>query len=227
MDIIISNLVPDYIVEYLSKYGKIHFLKKDFNMPDPISTHPDSLIFRDGKTIYIPKGYDYGYSLLSDIGLSALKTTEEEGNKYPNDTIVNSFVYSSYIFSGENISADILNYATDMGYSHIVVRQGYAHCSSIVLNNGIITQDKGIYKECILHNIDCLYINQGNILLPGYDTGFIGGSCLVIQNDVIFYGDVRMHPDYNEIVSFIEKMGYKIKYFENKPLTDYGGGIVI
>ena len=227
MEILISKNIPKVIINYLEKYGNIHLLYENENMPNPISTHPDSLIFKDDNYFVIPRDYQYGQNILSKLNCSYDLTNEVSSNIYPNDTLVNGFVLSNILFSGKNISKTISDYAIQMGYKHEIVKQGYAHCSTITLKNAVITQDKGIFNACLKSCINSLYVETQNILLPGYNCGFIGGSCIIINDEVIFYGDLTQHDFYNDIAQFIKNNGYSIKYFKNIPLTDYGGGIVI
>lgn len=225
MEIIVSKYLPDIIVDYLKKYGNVHTLECDTLMPKPISSHPDSLIFIDKGNCIIPKNYVYGKEILKNLCLNVTLTLEDESNIYPYDTLVNSFIYSNICFSGKNISNTILEYIKNNNYKHVIVNQGYAHCSSIVFKDSIITQDKGIYIKAKDNNIDTLLVEQGNILLPGYDCGFIGGSCIVYENEIIFFGDVTKHPSYKQINSFVtSKCGY-CTYFKDFPLTDFGGGV--
>ena len=227
MKILISKKLPEPILHIIEEYGEILFLENDNFMPSPISHHPDSLCFYDNGKLIIPKNYTYGYDLFNKHNIVFEMTNESEGQEYPHDTLVNGFVCNNILFCGKYISNNVLKYAKNNNYTIVFVKQAYAHCSTIVLDNALITQDTSIYNSAIKHNIDSLLIPQGNISLPGYNEGFIGGSCMIIKNNVIFYGDISKHPSYNIISSFLQNKGISIKYVKNLPLTDFGGGIVI
>ena len=70
--------------------------------------------------------------------------------------------------------------------------------------------------------MDVLTVTAGHVVLPGYDTGFIGGASGRIGDTVYFNGDLTAHPDFESIVRFIEDRGLKVKWFEDWPLTDTG-----
>ena len=70
--------------------------------------------------------------------------------------------------------------------------------------------------------IDVLTIRPGYVELPGYDTGFIGGTSGRVGNEVIFNGDLSAHPDFPEIRDFIADRGIGLKYFIGYPLRDIG-----
>jgi hypothetical protein len=75
--------------------------------------------------------------------------------------------------------------------------------------------------------MDVLMITPGHILLPGYDTGFIGGASGRIGDTVIFNGDLSAHPDSDRIIRFIEDRGLKVRWFPEWPLKDIGSIISI
>ena len=72
--------------------------------------------------------------------------------------------------------------------------------------------------------ISVLLIEPGHINLPGYNTGFIGGCTGLdfIHNELIFNGDLSLHPDGDRIREFVESHGVTIKDFPGRPLTDIG-----
>ena len=106
----------------------------------------------------------------------------------------------------------------------IDVRQGYTKCSTVVVDeNSIITYDEGIVKACAPYrDLDVLQIAPGFVRLDGFDTGFIGGASGRVGNEIIFNGDLFSHPDFNSIVSFIEKRGLVCRWFADYKLTDIG-----
>ena len=222
MHIILSSKIPNEVLSIISSYGDVILLQECNDLPKPINHHPDSLFFQHDNTLFKIRDYSF------DSSIHCLDIEEKSKPIYPYDTYVNAFCVKNNIVCGKNISKNIIEYAQINNLNVIYVNQGYAHCSSIVFNNSVITQDKGIYLSCQNNGIDSLLVKQGNILLPGYNTGFIGGSCAVIDNTLIlFYGDIRKHPSYNEISLFVEHKGGIIKYVENMALTDFGGAVII
>jgi len=97
-----------------------------------------------------------------------------------------------------------------------------AHRCVVVDENSIITPDIGIQKACLNAGLDVLLIEKGQVVLEGYDYGFIGGASGKVGNRIIFNGDITLHSDYDKIRSFIEARNLEIVYFDQYPLTDIG-----
>ena len=103
------------------------------------------------------------------------------------------------------------------------VKQGYACCSIVPVDeDSIITADRGIARAAEAAGIRVLTVEAGHVELPGYDTGFLGGTSGRVGDEIIFNGDLSAHPDFEAIRDFIGSRGLKIKYFESYPLRDIG-----
>ena len=106
----------------------------------------------------------------------------------------------------------------------IDVRQGYTKCSVVIVDeHSIITYDEGIVRACSKYpDLNVLKVSPGFVKLDGYDTGFIGGTSGRVGDEIIFHGDLFVHPDFQRIVSFIEKRGLTCRWFSDFKLTDIG-----
>ena len=145
--------------------------------------------------------------------------------KYPLDIGLNACEVGDVIFcSIENTDATILEHAAKHGKKLIHVRQGYAKCSVCVLDEKhIITADKSISEAAQSAGIEVLLIEPGFFELPGYDYGFIGGSCFKCSADTIaFTGSLEGHPNRENILQFINKLGIKVEYLTNERCFDVG-----
>ena len=107
-----------------------------------------------------------------------------------------------------------------------MTNQGYAKCSCAIINeNTVITADRSI-ANALDNFADVLLIKPGDIELPGYEYGFIGGCCGRLDKDKLaFYGDPYRHSSGREIVSFIEKHDCEPVSLKNGNLFDFGGFI--
>ena len=67
-------------------------------------------------------------------------------------------------------------------------------------------------------NIECLAVEKGNVLLPGYPYGFIGGASGLVEDTLVFTGKITD----NRIIKFLEEC--EIDFFEagNGQLKDFG-----
>lgn len=178
----------------------------------PVSDHPDMFMCRLG---------------ISDDAPVISYSGEGLSPGYPSEAAFNAactgryFIHNlKYTFSG------LLSEARRLGMVLVDVRQGYAKCSTVVVDEtSVITYDRGIAGRCRSSGMDVLEVSPGHVLLRGYDSGFIGGASGRIGNTVYFNGDLSSHPDFRDIVSFIEERGLKVKWFPDWPLTDIGSVI--
>lgn len=107
--------------------------------------------------------------------------------------------------------------------------QRYAKCSCAVIGeNALITSDSGIYKVCVENKIDVLKISSGDILLDGYEYGFIGGCCgFISKNTLAFTGNVELHRDFENMRDFAKNYGVELYSLSNGQLYDIGGIIPV
>ena len=106
----------------------------------------------------------------------------------------------------------------------INTNQGYTKCSAaIVSDNAIITSDISIKNALSSTNIDVLLLPPGDILLPGLDYGFIGGTCgLIDKSTLAFFGDLSYYKYGKEVLSFLKKHNVNPLYLRKGPLIDRG-----
>lgn len=167
--------------------------------------------------------------------------------QYPGDVLYNACSTGKYFLHNLKYTApELLEAARSAGLELIDIPQGYAKCSiAVVSETAIITYDRGIAAaieaaggkiiscdaslDCSttdgsLSTLEVLLITPGHIELPGYSTGFIGGCTGLdyIHNELIFNGDLSLHPDGDSIREFVESHGVTIKDFPGRPLTDIG-----
>lgn len=148
--------------------------------------------------------------------------------QYPCDVLYNACSTGKYFLHNLKYTApELLEAARSAGLELIDIPQGYAKCSiAVVSETAIITYDRGIAAaiEAAGGILDVLLVEPGHIKLPGYSTGFIGGCTGLdfIHNELIFNGDLSLHPDGDSIREFVESHGVTIKDFPGRPLTDIG-----
>ena len=70
--------------------------------------------------------------------------------------------------------------------------------------------------------LDVLPITKAQVLIEGYQYGFLGGASGRVGDEIIFNGDLSQHSDYAAIREFIEKRGLRVVFFRDYPLTDIG-----
>lgn len=190
-------------------------------LEEPTSAHADMLLLAVDGTLLVPRGYEiepYGFDKI-------LQIPEPLGAKYPHDVLLNIAVVGDVVIANTKTASKFaLDYLASLGKRIRHVNQGYAHCSTcIVGDNAIITADEGIAKVAAEEGIDVLLISKGNIELPPYGTGFVGGASGATKDTVCFCGSLSYYPDGEKIRSFCRTHGKNTVELYNSPLADVGG----
>ena len=223
---LINNQAPEKILNLISKYNEeIVKIPDCISLQKPVQGHTDMLFFKKNKDILMDESYynlnkEFFDKIFFDYKIRLSKT--KIADNYPKDVIYDVICMDGKIY-GYNFAEELKEYG-----SLIKVKQGYTKCSSVVFKNfnneySIITADLSIYN--ILKNeYNVLLINNPEIILNGYNCGFIGGASAVIEEykEIVFFGDPTLLSDWNLIKEFINKNGYKEIYIKKEPLTDYG-----
>ncbi len=220
--LIISQDAPEKAKERLIDLG--YSLVESFKLKSvspAVSCHPDMQIVKAGdKWICCPECYGYYREYISSDNLVMGKTKLE--SLYPKDIAYNVAVTSEVAI--HNFKYTDEEFINNCYLEKINVSQGYSKCNlCIVGDRAFITSDAGMYKELIKHGCDVLLISSGEISLPGYDYGFIGGaSGLLDDKTLAFCGNVYHHSDGKKIAKFCEKYGVEIICLTDKELVDIG-----
>lgn len=160
---------------------------------------------------------------------NVIEISKNIDKNYPNNVMLNCVVLNDkLICNTKTIADEVLQMAIKDNLKIINVNQGYAKCSTCIVNeNAIITSDKSIYKSC-RNEMDALLIRQGYIELSGTDYGFIGGSSFKYnRNTVVFSGNIKLHPDYESIKSFAQNHNVELLILTENTMIDIGSIIPI
>lgn len=195
----------------------------------PVSKHADILGNYVGKSTFLAdKNQVELCKFIEDNGGKSI-IIENIKSPYPNDCLLNFADIGDYIICNKSIMTkkivDILP-----NKQIIDVKQGYSKCSVCICKcNTIITDDISIYNAVSQYsNIKSLFVEKGSVQLSGYDYGFIGGCCGLIDNDLLFFnGDLSLHTDCAKIIDFLYENNVKYICIKGKPLTDIGSIIPI
>ncbi len=194
-----------------------------------VASHTDMLIFIGfGRLFCHIRYYDKNKALidrLAESGDLALTLSDEPTDKdYPRDVLFNAcIVGKKLICNKKTVSKHILDAAEANNYVIVNVSQGYTKCSvCVVSDNAIITSDRSIAKACAAAGIDVLTVSEGNVSLPPYDYGFIGGTSGAHGDKVFFCGSLDTHPDAAKITEFCKSNGKDIISLSDNILFDVG-----
>ena len=189
-----------------------------------VNGHPDMQIhFINNKAICAPDVYDY-YKSLNFYGINLIPGKMNLKSSYPDDVAYNVCAMGKYLICRPlSVTIEILAEYHNLKTEILISKQGYAKCSICVVNDySAITADNGMYKLLNNVGINVLKIEEGFIDL--YDMqGFIGGaSGLINKTTLCFNGDLKTHPDCNNIIDFCKNVGVDTISLNKGNLVDIG-----
>lgn len=195
-------------------------------LSQPVSTHADMIIFSCDDTVFLPRDYQFpNIEVLRASYENIVYINDSFSPQYPYDVFLNIALVGNDVFVNERYaSKQVLEYLKQKGKIIHNVAQGYAHCSACILSeDALITSDKGIASSARKAGKDVLLLPEGNISLPPYSYGFIGGACGCTDKKVYFCGSYELHPQKGAIEDFCKKHEKIPVSLCKSPLSDVGG----
>lgn len=195
--------------------------------------HADMQCIVVNDSVFVLKECDYLYQKLVDLCCKVVFAYKVISSEYPHNIALNAKIIGKYLIGNlKYLDINLLDFCVDNGYELIDVKQGYTACSiAKVTDNAIITADESICRALANTEIEVLKITNQNIILCGAkrgESGFIGGaSVLLDEHNMLFFGDIEKHPDYQKIRDFCNSKGVKIHKIDEIDLTDIGGVILL
>lgn len=227
MPVIVDRCMDESLLKTLKKNNIKYYKTSSLDyLYKPVNTHPDMQIhFVDDLTaVAAPDVFDYYRNILPH-NITVLKGRKNPGSTYPEDTAYNvAKVGKKVIGRIATVDDRIKEIYAERGCEFVDVKQGYAKCNlCIVDENSVITEDEGLFEKLSKKAIDVLKIQAGEVLLPGFKNGFLGGaSGFISKNKLVFCGDLKLHSQYNEIFSFLKSRNIDIIQLSSTKLCDYG-----
>ncbi len=230
---VVSSSMPTSAKEDLRPLVRdIIVLHPDPQLPSPVSSHPDMLLFSLGDTLITYRSY-YAIAqaamdkLLAYTGLHLVLTDHPHGAVYPGDVGLNALPLSpptktgGYLFARPaSLAPEVTAWASAFDYRILPVKQGYAGCSGLAVGGTLVTADPSLHRAAVAVGIPVVSVAQEGILLPGYDHGFIGGAGGVFGGAVLFCGT----PD-GAVLDALERHTAveEVHCLGDTPLFDCGG----
>jgi len=195
-------------------YDTVKLRGAEYLAPE-VASHPDMIILPIGDKLFCHARYlarkecnDTVAEIASRANFTVHATAEQTCDKYPRNVLFNAAVVGDILICSDHTSKDAICEAERRNMTLVKVKQGYGKCSSAVIGDStIITADAGISRAAKENGIDVLLISAGGVDLPGYDTGFIGGTCGYDDGKLFFCGDLSLHPDGKRITEFCASHG--------------------
>ena len=223
---------PDEIKSFIESFSiELITLNTNDKIDKSIENHADVNVLHTGRgTFSLDVSQCEVFKNFFEPG-GAVKLFETEvSGFYPNDCKLNFALIGNNLFGKLNVLDDsIKSFGFNNGWNFINVNQGYAKCSTCIVNEkSIITDDICIHRAAQENSLDSLLIEKGDIILDEKHYGFIGGtSTLIDKNHLLFFGDIRKHRSFEQIDIYLKKHNCKYSFIENYPLTDIGGIVPI
>lgn len=192
----------DIQVNILDKENRLILINKD--MPDEFKEQ-----LKENNINYIESSSALGHKYPENISLNALNS---------NGYFIHNLKYSDSAFKKYITHKKIIN-----------VNQGYTKCSILPLGeNVLITNDPGIHKTLSSDDFHVLLLPYGDIVLEGFEYGFIGGVGGMISDDKLaLFGDLNHYSYGKEVLNFLNVHNITPIYLKNGKLTDRGSLFVL
>lgn len=209
---------------------KILKCPKSSEVYEAINGHPDiQMHVVDEKNIILQRNADnFFMESLASCGYNLIKSSHSLKDKYPRDIILNSYSTESF-FIHNTLYTDQQLLCRVQDKIIINVKQGYTKCSILPVDNkAVITNDPSIERSLKKYDFDVLLLPYGDISLPGFNYGFIGGcGGKTSLGEMCFFGHLKYYKYKNEIINFLNRYNIKPIYLYNGPLIDRGSLFVI
>lgn len=200
------------------------------------ATHPDMQLCKIAHHDFICAP-DMDKNILFTLNYGGLRLFEGNtklSRKYPYNIAYNVLIVGMLFFHNLHYTDPVLFDALKTrGYTPVHVNQGYAACSSAVLQKTdgevlVMTGDAGIRDACQNTGIRVIWCEGiENVRLKGYDHGFVGGCCGRDGQKLYTCGRIEdTFQNASEIMDRIEEAGIEVVSLYSGPLRDIGGIVV-
>ena len=226
MFILLDQRIPAKALKTLQNFGEvIPFFTEGITYP-AIAGHPDIFCTQtDRELIVAPNLPDKFKDLLFKNESSFVEGELPVGTEYPETARYNAVYTKNFLIHNFRHTDPSI---TDRAGEHelIHVDQGYTRCNLLPLKyDHFITSDAGISRVLDRYELNNLYVDPSDILLPGMKHGFFGGACGIFENSVFILGTLDKFKDGIKVRNYLEVLHYKIIELYDGPLFD-GGSII-
>lgn len=228
--VILSYKAAPELIKYIRDLEIEVIFSTKSKTDERIADHPDlQLNPIDDKTYMVaPELLGYYQDNLIGYGVKLIEGQTELASIYPKDCPYNVARVGNFFLSMEQaIDPNLREKLEGRGLKGIFQKQAYAKCMTIGFDNFAITCDKSIEKALKNLGIEVYYVSPEGIKLDGFDIGFLGGSCGIIDyKKVLFTGDLSQLKDFNILKRIFDEKGIEIVY-PTCDLVDLGSIIPI
>lgn len=223
MLILLDRKMPEAAKVKLAAYGDIVEFATEGITYEAISGHPDIFFCKTPAGLvvapYLPEKY---LTILDQNSIRYTQGTKPVGQAYPASARYNALLTGRFLIQNPAI-ADPVIAELNPGHEIIAVKQGYVQCNLLALpNETFITSDRGIEKTLKQTYSEVLFVDPSPIKLDGFEHGFFGGACGLLENTLFICGSLKFFKEKSEIESFAEHAGVSIIELYDEQPVDVG-----
>ena len=202
-------------------------VKKSKSLSSIVSSHPDLQVLPlGGNRIALNEEQDEVMNELTILGFNVLQVNGYS-DKYPYDCLLDHLIVDGLLFGNSRAVPEQL-ISLNM-IKTVNVRQGYTKCSCILIDkDSVITDDESIGKEASKYLKNVVVMTQDEVLLEGYDHGFIGGTCGKIDSQTFCFAGKIPDSVFGDLLrATLKEHGMRYLELGEGALRDIGGIIPI
>ena len=193
-----------------------------------LAGHADlSLLHLGGKRFILAKHFQNTsfFESLRAMGADVQFAENGQGRAYPKDASLCALFVGERCFHNRRVSDSALLNATEV----INTAQGYAKCAVCPVDErSAVTSDHGMARALKEQGIDVLELGAGQVLLTGFDEGFIGGAAFKLSPTLLAVtGQLPSKAESGRLEKFLKARGIEPVYLTNFPAFDIGSAIPI
>lgn len=223
--VLVSPAFPSVVRDLRDLGVPLLYTGENPRLPSPLRFHADLVCFPlGGRRLLMAPGSPRAEENLARLGWLLIRPTAKLSSRYPGDTPLCAARVGETLFCrASSTDPEVLR----SGERVVNVRQGYARCSVLPIGSrSLVTADPSIAAAAENAGFAVLCIRPGGILLPGYDTGFIGGCAVPLgERSVYLTGSLSSHPDGPALRRFAAERGVALFEGSSPVLLDIGGGV--
>lgn len=227
----VSATYPEIIAALHRRGIKTAAIPRFLQLSEPVCAHTDMVLHHfGGNQVLLAVESHILQAELEQEGFQVSISNVCISSEYPHDVALNAARIRARVFAKpEALAPEIKQFCDAHEIQIIPVKQGYAKCSIVIVNeNSIITEDQSIAQAAQAVGMDVLQVSSGAVRLEGYSHGFLGGACGMIgKKQLAFTGSLQVHPDAKRIQNFCRAKHVEIVTLTEGPLFDIGGILVL
>lgn len=192
---------------------------------DAISGHPDIFLCIADQLLFVaPNTPKHFVEVLEKNKINFTFGIKEVGMQYPATAAYNAVCWNNLLIHNLAHTDETILMKFDPAY-RVQINQGYTRCNVLPLKKSLITSDSALSKKMNELGYETQFILPDGIVLPGFEHGFIGGCCGVIENKVYIIGNMMLQNNWQLALKYMEDRQVEVVSLYDGPLFD-GGSIL-